>query len=120
MNLKLDENLGARGMELFRQAGHDVSTVSEQKLCRASDKDLIAVCRSELRCMVTLDLEFGNPLLFKPGEYPGIAVLRMPSRPTPESLLDTIKTLIKGLARNDIRGKLWIIQRGRIREYNPQ
>ena len=27
MKLKLDENLGDRGAELFRQAGHDVATV---------------------------------------------------------------------------------------------
>ena len=28
MKLKLDENLGSRGAEQFRQAGHDVSTVN--------------------------------------------------------------------------------------------
>ncbi len=27
MRLKLDENLGRRGVELFRKAGHDVVTV---------------------------------------------------------------------------------------------
>ena len=120
MKLKLDENLGARGAEQFRQAGHDVSTVAEQELCSATDRKLSEVCRIERRCLVTLDLEFGNPLIFKPKDYSGIAVLRLPRLPTPDDLFDAINTLAQGLARKDIEGQLWIIQRGKIREYQPE
>jgi hypothetical protein len=67
-----------------------------------------------------LDLEFANPLIFKPAETEGIAVLRLPPKPTPDDLLDTIRTLIGGLSQKEIRGKLWTIQRGRIREYQPE
>ncbi len=120
MKLKLDENLGRRGAELLRQAGHEVATVVEQGLCAATDRALIDVCRREHRCLVTLDLDFGNPLLFKPADYSGIAVLRLPSRPTPKDLSEAVKTLVAGLAREDINGKLWIVQRGRIRTYQPE
>ena len=65
MKLKLDENLGSRGAELFHQAGHDVYTVAEQGLCSSTDRKLLEVCRVEKRCFVTLDLEFGNPLIFR-------------------------------------------------------
>jgi len=65
-------------------------------------------------------LEFANPLIFDPGKTEGIAVLRLPPKPTPDDLLDTVRTLSGGLSQKEIRGKLWIIQRARIREYQPE
>jgi len=120
VRLKLDENLGRRGVELFRNAGHNVSTVVEQGLAGAQDRRLIEICREERRCLVTLDLDFGNPLIFRPSDYAGIAVLRLPTRTIPEDLLDTVRTLIAGLAKENIEGKLWIIQKGKIRAYLPE
>ena len=64
MKLKLDENLGRQVAELHRHRAHDVQTVPEEGLSAAADEDLIQVCRTERRCLVTLDLEFGNPLRF--------------------------------------------------------
>ena len=117
MKLKLDENLGGRIPDLFRRADHEVSTVHSQGLEGIPDTSLIEVCRREGRCLVTLDLEFGNPLRFKPSSYHGIAVLRLPGRATPEHLQDAVETLIGGLEREEIEGRLWVVQRGRIRQY---
>lgn len=80
MKLKLDENLGHSAANLFRQAGHVVAMVRAQSLSGFPDEDVLAVCQREGRCLVTLDLEFGNPLLFKPSEYAGIAVLHLPPK----------------------------------------
>lgn len=119
MRLKLDENIGGRGADLLRRVGHEVATVADQGLCSASDQALIEVCRKEGRVLVTLDLDFANPLRFNPGDYAGIAVLRLPRRITPDDLYEGLRTLIGGLARGDLTGKLWIIQKGRIRTYQP-
>ena len=119
MLVKLDENLGERGATLFRAAGHDVASVPQQGLSGASDLQLIDVCRREGRCLVTLDLDFGNPLVFEPANYSGIAVLRLPQRSMDTELWDACALLIRGLESASIKGRLWIVQRGRIREYRP-
>lgn len=120
MKLKLDENLGTRGAEIPRQAGHDVTTVPQQELYSASDRRLIDVCRQERRCLVTLDLDFANPLMFPPADHAGVAVLRIPSRPARGDLFDAVRILVAGLKGSDITGKLWIVQRGRIRQYQDE
>ncbi|MBI4334877.1 MAG: DUF5615 family PIN-like protein [Chloroflexi bacterium] len=121
MKLKLDENLGRKVAEALRRVGHDVATVPGEGLCGVHDRALIETCRGERRCLVTLDMEFSNPLLFKPSACEGIAVLRLPPKPEPKDLLDAVDTLIGGLSRGaNIAGKLWIIQRGRVREYQPE
>ena len=120
MRLKLDENLGKASAALLEEAGHDVMTVQEQGLSSAPDRQLIEACHGEGRCLVTLDLDFGNPLIFRHAEYSGVAVVRLPGRATPELLYVALRTLITGLERENIAGKLWIVQSERIREYQPE
>ena len=119
MKFKLDENLGRRGRDLLTAAGHNVATVFDQNLSQASDPEIIAVCREEQRCLVTLDLDFGNPLRFNPNDYCGIAVLRLPAKCTHEDLLTAILTLAKAVETESIDQALWIVERERIRIYRP-
>lgn len=119
MRLKLDENLGRSALDLLRQAGHDTRSVIDEGLHGTPDRSLIETCRAERRCLVTLDLEFGNPILFPPADFAGIAVLR-PDRLTEKALARTLETLNAGLESEGIAGKLWIVQLGRIRRYEPQ
>jgi len=120
MKLKLDENLGKTAANVFQSAGYDTQTLRGQGLSKAADREVIAACQSEGRRLVTLDLDFGNPLLFDPANYAGIAVLRLAHRPSHSDLLDVCNTLIGGLKKRDIAGRLWIVQRGRIREYQRE
>lgn len=119
MRIKLDENIGLRGAEIFRKQGHDVATVSGQGMQSASDQDLIAACAAEKRCLVTLDLDFSQPFAFPPERYAGIAVLRLPSRSLPSDLSDLMRTLSDVLTERNIAGRLWIVQRSGVREYRP-
>jgi len=118
--VKLDENLGQRGRGLFAEAGHDVATVVDQGLAGAIDGRLAEACRTEGRLLVTLDLDFSNPFVFDPLQQAVIAVIRLPRRPAPEDLYAAVSTLVAALQKGPIAGKLWVVERRRIREYLPE
>lgn len=119
MKLKLDENIDLRVVTLLRLAGHDVATVPGQGLISAPDEELVNVCRAEARCLVTCDRGFGNRLKYNPANYAGIIIIRLPSRYTFADWREAIETVILGLEQAEVAGKLWIIQGGTIREYEP-
>ena len=120
MKIKLDENLGRRCEQLFANAGHDTATIPGEKLSGASDSEVITRCRDEARGLITLDLDFGNPLLFKPSQYRGIAVLRARRPIAAHELEELCLTLINALTRQDLDRNLWIVEHGRIRIYQEE
>lgn len=119
MRLKLDENLGIRTAHLFAEAGHDVATVIGQGLAGYTDADLLTVCVAEGRAMITLDLDFSSPLRFDPASTAGIAVLRVPDLPGRSDLEVAAGLLIEAMAEADITGELWVVDRRRVRRYDP-
>lgn len=119
MKLKLDENVDFRVVTLLRLAGHDVETAASQGLISAPDVEVINVCRQEERCLVTADRGFGNRMRFNPSEYAGIVVIRLTSRANFAEWREAIETLILGLDRAEVFGKLWIVRQGTIQEYQP-
>ena len=115
MKFKLDENFGAQCAGQFTAAGHDVCTVWEQQCQGATDEKLYAICLTENRCLVTFDLDFANPMRFPPEGGAGLAVFRLSGRVTLLLLRQTVQTLLEGMVREPIAGKLWIVEPGRIR-----
>lgn len=109
-----------RIITLLRLAGHDVETVSSQRLTSTSDGELINICHQEERCLVTADRGFGNRMRFNPSEYSGIVLIRLTSRTDLSQWREAIETLILGLEQSEVTGKLWIIQRGILRQYQPK
>ena len=119
MRFKLDENLGRSALDAFQNAGHDVSSVVLQHLVGAADQRVLAVCELEGRALVTLDLDFANPLHHDPRDTPGIAVLRLPPNHGPSDVGLAIATLLAAVTLHDISGSLWIVRADRIRVWQP-
>lgn len=115
MKFKLDENLGRRGLELLKAAGHDVMTVREQGLGGASDDSVYGACAVEGRALITLDHDFGHVLRFPPEQGPGIVILEPGPRAAPQSLLNRLHDLLAVLETQELAGSLWILEPGRVR-----
>lgn len=115
MKFKLDENIGRRGLELLRDAGHDVSTVRDEELAGADDETLFQIVVSEGRALITLDYDFAQVLRFPPAQSNGIVVLELGGRPSLEALLARLRTLLATLQPHSLAGQLWIIEPGRVR-----
>jgi len=118
MRFKLDENLSTHLVTLLAEGGSDVETVAGEGLSGQPDHDIFEVCCSEGRTLVTLDLDFSNPIRFPPGETEGIVVLR-PPRPVLSLIRITLESALPVLRSKPLRGKLWIVEPGRIRVYDP-
>lgn len=119
MKVKLDENLGRTVAERFREAGHDTATVRDQELSGTSDETLFRVCADEERVLVTLDLDFADPLRFEPTASAGVAVMRVPGRPGQTDLLAVVARLLDALSAGEITGHLWVVDHRRVRQYEP-
>lgn len=120
MHFKLDENFGTRTQRLFTEAGHDVHTVRQESLQGVSDKQLYKACCAEQRCLVTLDLDFANPLRFQPGKSGGIVVIRVPRNPGLALLEHLVGQFLEMVKRVTVAGQLWIVEPGGLRIYDTE
>lgn len=114
MKFKIDENLPADVVGLFRQASHDAMSVFDQNLVGQPDRNIAAVCQLEGRVIVTLDTDFGNMVAYPPSEYPGIIVIRTSDQSKP-NLLNVIRRVLLVLTHEPLEHKLWIVEADRIR-----
>ena len=117
MRVKLDENLGSLGATFLR--GHDVEvvTVADQGLQGAPDEKILQVCVSEGLCVVTLDLDFSNPLKYPPADSAGSVVVRLPAGFRVALLERALGLMVEASKVADVRGHLWIAEVDRLREH---
>jgi predicted nuclease of predicted toxin-antitoxin system len=118
MKLKLDENFDLRLVPVLTAQGFDVDTVKAEGLSGGDDDTIYGACRDTNRVLITLDLDFANPFRFPPGHTEGIVVVR-PPRPLLPLIQATVASVLPQLKTEPLRGRLWIVEPGRIRVYEP-
>lgn len=117
MRFKTDENMPLEVVDLLRAAGHDAQSVFDQRLSGRPDDQIASVCRREDRALITLDSDFGDIRTYRPADYSGLLVLRLPRQSAPE-VVRVIRRLLEVFGTMDCRGQLWIVERDRIRIRN--
>ncbi len=75
---------------------------------------IAAVRRSLDMCLLTLDVDFAQTTAYSPQDYPGIIVFRHP-KPTLKGMLSLVHQVVVILKSESPRGRLWIVEPGRIR-----
>lgn len=115
MRLKVDENIGRRGRDLLSSAGHDVTSVRDERLGGQPDEVIFRACQTEGRALITLDHDFGNVLRFPPESAHGTVVLELPPRPSMAALLRRLEEFLAVLASRPLDKELWIVEPGRVR-----
>jgi predicted nuclease of predicted toxin-antitoxin system len=120
MKFKLDENLGPTVQAVFERRGLDCHTVLGERLGGADDPDVLAAAVAEDRVLVTLDRDFTNILLYPPEATCGVAVIQLDRRASRQLLAIVMDAFLEACGRNQIRGKLWIVEPGRIREHKTE
>jgi predicted nuclease of predicted toxin-antitoxin system len=118
MKIKLDENFDVRLVELLTARGHDVDTVRGEGLSGADDDEIYKACQIARRVILTLDMDFSNPLRFPPEPTAGILVVRVP-RPILPLIRGTLESVAPLFEAESLEGKLWIVEPGRLRVYEP-
>ncbi len=119
MKFKLDENFDRRLVPLIAEGGHDVETVLSEKLSGKTDEEIYDTCKREGRVLVTLDLDFSNPIRFPPEPTEGIIVVRPPRAVLP-LIRAVLVAALPSLKARSLRSLLLIVEPGRIREYDPK
>lgn len=114
MRFKLNENLPVEAADILQPAGHDAETVYAEQLAGTNDQHLSTVCREEQRILITLDLGFADIRNYPPEDYPGFVVLRSKRQDKP-TILEILQNLISAFEKEEIAGKLWIVEEKRIR-----
>ncbi len=102
MKLKLDENFDVRLVPELLKEGFDADTVTAEGLAGSPDETIYDTCKAVGRTLVTLDLDFSNPLRFPPEDSEGIVVVR-PRKTMLSSIRATLWSVIAQLKTGAVK-----------------
>lgn len=111
---KIDENLPTDVAQLIANAGHEASTVYDQRLGGVSDQTILSICQDEKRGFLTLDLDFADIRAFPPARFSGLVVFRL-ARQDKQHVLTAVERWLSHFDETSFPGTLWIVDETSIR-----
>ncbi len=116
MQFLIDADLSPRLAAIFAEHGHDAIHVETVFPPRTPDAAIGTYARDHGYCLVTGDYDFSDVREFAPQRFPGIVVLTLPRNAGPEFIASLVREFLTRLPDlGPLRGKLLIVERGRIR-----
>jgi predicted nuclease of predicted toxin-antitoxin system len=110
----VDENLPRDLAERLRAAGYAAEHVVDVGLRGRSDPEVYAHAQAHGETLVTIDLGFGNVLLY-PAPHAGIVVARLPETLPIVQRLELIVDALATLTGQPLEGALVTVEVGRVR-----
>ncbi len=114
MKFKVDENLPEEVVSELQAAGHEATSVHLQRMSGVDDKTISQRVVQEERCLITLDLGFGDIRAYPPSNFKGIIVLRTKIQDK-FTTLSLVRSFMPKLVTENVSGQLWIVEEDRIR-----
>ena len=105
LTVKLDENLGRSHMAFLNDQGYEADRVHDQGLSGAKDETVWERGVAEGRFLITLDLDFSDVRRYRPGNHPGILLVRSRNRGR-GSVLEILRRVIAEQPLETLRGCL--------------
>jgi len=115
MKAIIDEDLPRRLGENLRKLGWEIKDIRDTELRGRSDKEIIGFAKECKAVLFSSDKDFANILKYPPKEYYGILILNFPNEVSTKFLITEIKKALIKIPFKDFKGKLIIIEPGKIR-----
>ena len=119
MKIKLDENLPARLATALSQLGHEVDTVPSEGLAGQEDATIWKTTQATGCFFITQDLDFSDLRAFRPGNHPGILLLRL-VQPGRNAIFERLLSLFRNETVTDWVGCFVIASDTKIRIRRPE
>ena len=116
MKFLIDEDLPRSISSLLQRYGHEAIDVRDIGLGGTEDSVIASYAKDNGLCLISGDFGFSDIRNYPPAEYNGLVILTAQGNATAAGLLDLLESLLKqdGILA-DIRGRLLIVERNRIR-----
>jgi predicted nuclease of predicted toxin-antitoxin system len=114
MEIKLDENLPEKLIEVLSSLGQNATTCAMEGLEVAKDSVIADRVFQEGKVLATFDLDFSDLRKYPPGSHPGIIVLRLRSQDI-KSCVTAFQKLFSQISEGEIYQNLVIVEETRVR-----
>lgn len=114
MRFLIDQDVYKLTIDYLREWGHDVVTIKELGMSRASDEDFLTTARETNRLLITRDKDFGGLLFLKEEAATGVIFLRG----TPKTFGEVhqeLQRLLREHSEAELKYSFCVVEAGRHR-----